>query len=115
PADSKVDDVAVHSIFPHWSGAEFVNRQLMGMVKAYGATFRQLSDFMLTAILLPVERTMQVIPAWVFLILVAALSWHATSKPVVTILFVVCLYAIGVVGLWDKLIQTFSLVLVSTA
>ncbi|WP_353150595.1 ABC transporter permease subunit [Pollutimonas bauzanensis] len=87
----------------------------MGMVKAYGASFRQLSDFMLTAILLPVERTMQLIPAWVFLILVAVLSWHATRKPVATILYVVCLYAIGVVGLWDKLIQTFSLVLVSTA
>ncbi len=114
-AGSTADDAATHSIFPHWSGAEFVNRQLMGMVKAYGASFRQLSDFMLTAILLPVERTMQLIPAWVFLILVAVLSWHATRKPVATILYVVCLYAIGVVGLWDKLIQTFSLVLVSTA
>jgi glycine betaine/proline transport system substrate-binding protein len=70
---------------------------------------------MLTTVLLPVERAMLAMPPWVLLILVAALSWHATRKITATILYVVCLYAIGVVGLWDKLIQTFSLVLVSTA
>jgi glycine betaine/proline transport system substrate-binding protein len=113
--DNAGTDRSGYWIFPQWSGAEFVNRQLMGMVKAYGSTFREASDFMLTAVLLPVERAMQAIPPWVFLILVAALSWHATRKPVATLLYVVCLYAIGVVGLWDKLIQTFALVLVSTA
>jgi glycine betaine/proline transport system substrate-binding protein len=109
-----LEAVAESSIFPYWSGAEFVNRQLMSAVKTYGETFRTISNFMLTAVLLPVERAMQAIPPWVFLALVAALSWHATRKPVATILYVVCLYAIGVVGLWDKLIQTFSLVLIST-
>ncbi len=103
-----------YSIFPAWSGADFVNRQLMAVVKSYGESFRRLSDFMLTAVLLPVERAMQRLPPWAFLALVAALSWHATRKPVATTLYVVCLYAIGAVGLWDKLIQTFSLVLVST-
>src|SRR3546814_16130378 len=29
-------------------------------------------------------------------------------------MYVICLYAIGAAGLWDKLMQTFSLVLVST-
>ncbi len=105
---------ASFSIFPQWSGADFVNRQLMAAVKSYGSSFRQLSDFMLTAVLLPVERALQAVPPWVFLALVAALSWHATRKVVATILYVVCLYAIGAIGLWDKLIQTFSLVLVST-
>lgn len=113
-ADNAAADNTGYGIFPYWSGAEFVNRQLMDMVKAYGASFRELSDFMLTAILLPVERAMQAIPPWIFLIFVGALSWHATRKPVASVLYVVCLYAIGVVGLWDKLIQTFALVLVST-
>ncbi|MBF6617046.1 MAG: ABC transporter permease subunit [Candidimonas sp.] len=106
---------ADHSIFPEWSGADFVNRQLMTVVKSYGESFRRLSDFMLTAVLLPVERGLQALPPWAFLALVAALSWHATRKPVATVLYVACLYLIGAVGLWDKLIQTFSLVLVSTA
>nr|WP_317135173.1 ABC transporter permease subunit [Pollutimonas thiosulfatoxidans] len=86
----------------------------MSVVKAYGGVLRQVSDFLLTGILLPVERGMQNVPPWLFLALVALLSWHATRKAVSTVLFVVCLYAIGAVGLWDKLIQTFSLVLVST-
>src|SRR5690606_29095831 len=54
------------------------------------------------------------VPPWLVLLLVAAVSWHATRKPVATVLYVLGLYLIGVVGLWDKLIQTFSLVLVST-
>lgn len=101
-------------IFPDWSIAPLVNRQLMDVVKTYGEIFRQVSDFMLTNLLLPVEQLMQVIPPWAFLLLVAGLSWHATRKPVATVLYVVCLYLIGAVGLWDKLIQTFALVLVST-
>src|SRR5690606_12570302 len=101
---------AGYDIFPKWSAAEFVNRQLMSVVKAYGGVFREVSGFILTTVLLPVERAMQMVPPWLFLALVALLSWHATRKAISTVLFVVCLYAIGVVGLWDKLIQTFSLV-----
>ncbi|WP_370632080.1 ABC transporter permease [Pusillimonas sp. MFBS29] len=101
-------------MFPDWSVAAFVNQQLMDVVKNYGGFFRQASSFMLTTLLLPVERLLQAVPPWAFLLLVAALSWHATRKPIATVLYVVCLYLIGAVGLWDKLIQTFALVLVST-
>nr|WP_306669786.1 proline/glycine betaine ABC transporter permease [Allopusillimonas soli] len=84
------------------------------MVKRYGDQFRRASETILTTVLLPVEQAMQAVPPWLFLILVALLSWHATRKPVTTIAYVVCLYLIGAVGLWDKLMQTFALVLVST-
>ncbi|HYG42661.1 MAG TPA: proline/glycine betaine ABC transporter permease [Bordetella sp.] len=101
-------------MFPDWSAAAFVNRQLMGVVKEYGGIFRRASEVMLTALLLPVERLMLAIPPWAFLLLVAALSWHATRKAGATVLYVACLYMVGAVGLWDKLIQTFALVSVST-
>ncbi|TEA69506.1 glycine betaine ABC transporter substrate-binding protein [Allopusillimonas ginsengisoli] len=101
-------------IFPDWSAAAFVNQRLLAMVKSYGSSFRESSEFILTTVLLPIERLMEAVPAWLFLALVALLSWHATRKPVTTVLYVVCLYAIGAVGLWDKLMQTFALVLVST-
>lgn len=101
-------------IFPDWSVAEFVNQRLVAVVKHYGESLRKVSEVILTKVLLPVERLMQAIPAWLFLALVALLSWHGTRKTLPTILYVVCLYAIGAVGLWDKLMQTFSLVLVST-
>ncbi len=101
-------------IFPEWSVAQFVNQRLMAAVKSYGASFRESSEFILTTVLLPIEQLMEAIPPWLFLALVALLSWHATRKPFTTVLYIVCLYAIGAVGLWDKLMQTFSLVLVST-
>lgn len=105
---------AGHGIFPDWSASDLVNRQLMGMVKEYGGVFRRVSDFMLAGVLLPVERLMLAIPPWGFLLLVAALSWHATRKPVAAVLYPACLYLVGAMGLWDKLIQTFALVLAST-
>lgn len=102
------------NIFPHWSGADFVNRHLTQAVQAWGESFRRAGDFLLVAVLLPTETLLMAVPAWLLLVLVAALSWHATRKPVATLLYVLGLYLIGVVGLWEKLIQTFSLVLVST-
>lgn len=101
-------------IFPDWSAADFVNQRLMAIVQAYGDTFRTYSDFMLVAILLPVEKLMEAIPPVLFMALVAVLSWHASRKWLTAMLYVICLYAIGAVGLWDKLMQTFALVLVST-
>ncbi|WP_415793568.1 ABC transporter permease [Bordetella tumulicola] len=101
-------------MFPDWSVAEFVNQRLVAIVKHYGESLRKVSEVILTKVLLPVERLMQAIPAWLFLAFVAVLSWHGTRKTLPTILYVICLYAIGAVGLWDKLMQTFSLVLVST-
>lgn len=100
--------------FPEWSAAAFVNRNLAHAVKAWGEGFRKAGDFLLTRVLLPVENLLLAAPPWLLLALVAVLSWHATRKPVATVLYVAGLYLIGAVGLWDKLIQTFSLVLVST-
>ncbi|NYT37189.1 ABC transporter permease subunit [Pusillimonas soli] len=108
------DGPAWSGIFPNWSVAAFINERLVAMVKRYGDQFRRASETILTTVLLPVEQAMQAVPPWLFLILVALLSWHATRKPVTTIAYVVCLYLIGAVGLWDKLMQTFALVLVST-
>lgn len=101
-------------IFFHWSGADFVNRHLSRLVKKWGDSFRTVGDFLLVTVLLPLESLLTRIPPWLVLGLVAVLSWHATRKPVATVLYVVGLYLIGVVGLWDKLMQTFSLVLIST-
>lgn len=101
-------------IFPDWSLIEPINRQVMRVVQTHGASFRDASNALLTRVLLPVERTLHQAPAWLVLLLTGVLALHATRKPVASILYVAGLYAIGAVGLWDKLIQTFSLVLVAT-
>ncbi len=102
------------SLFPQWSMTEFVNRQLVGIVQNYGTVFHSMSDLMLRGVLLPIETLMIRTPAWLFLLLAAALAWHATRKVTAALLYTVGLYLIGAVGLWDKLMQTFALVLVST-
>lgn len=105
---------ATPGIFPDWSLVDPINRQVIHLVQTYGSQFREASNALLTRVLLPVERTLGMAPAWLILLLTGLLALHATRKPVASMLYVVGLYVIGAVGLWDKLIQTFSLVLVAT-
>jgi len=102
------------SIFPRWSLAPYINQRLMSAVKQYGASLHKASDAILTYILLPVERVLQGIPPALLLLIAGALAWHATRRVVAPIGYMVGLYLIGAVGLWDKLVETFALVLVAT-
>jgi len=102
------------SIFPQLSISDYVNQTLMAAVQRYGDGFRRASDFILKTVLLPVEQALQAVPAALLLLLVGALAWHATRKLSLAVVYVACLYAIGAFGLWDKLVQTFALVLVAT-
>jgi glycine betaine/proline transport system substrate-binding protein len=102
------------SIFPRWSLASYINQRLMSAVKRYGAALHDVSNGILTYVLLPVERVLQGIPPALLLLIVGALAWHATRRIAAPIGYVVGLYLVGAVGLWDKLIETFALVLVAT-
>lgn len=103
-----------HSIFPSLSMTEYVNKQLVSAVQRYGQSLHTFSDLILTTVLLPMEQFFEAIPPILFLFLVGLLAWHATRKISLAVCYVVGLYAIGAVGLWDKLMETFALVLVST-
>ena len=102
------------SIFPELSMSGYVNQTLMTAVKRYGSQFHALSDTILTAVLLPVERGLMAVPPAVLLLLTGLLAWHATRRKALALAYVIGLYAIGAFGLWDKLIQTFALVFVAT-
>lgn len=101
-------------IFPNWSFAEWTNLQLMKVVQRYGDHLRRFSASMLNGVILPVEKGLQATPAWVLLIMAAAIAWHASRRWVFALLCPAALYLIGAMGLWDKLIQTFSLVVVAS-
>ena len=113
-SDTVVAPEATTDIFPDWSTAEAINKQLNVVVQQYGKQFRQASNALLTSVLLPVEQYLQLAPAWLLLLLTALLAWHATRSLLAALAYTVGLYLIGAVGLWDKLIQTFALVLVAT-
>ncbi|MBV6304173.1 ABC transporter permease subunit [Candidimonas humi] len=102
------------SIFPTWSFGDYVNRRLTAAVKDYGAGLHAASNAVLAWVLLPVERLLLGLPPWVLLVLAALLAWRASRGWILPLCCAAGLYAIGALGLWTELVQTFSLVLVAT-
>jgi glycine betaine/proline transport system permease protein len=97
----------------HVSFADSVNRFVDWLVLAYGDQLRAVSDGLLQ-LLVVLENLLRATPWWLLLALVALLTWHATRSVRRALLLSGLLFLIGVVGLWDKLLQTCALVLVST-
>jgi len=95
------------------SFADSVNRVVDWLVRAYGDQLRAVSDGLLQ-LLVGLENLLRATPWWLLLALVALLTWHATRSVRRALLLSGLLFLIGVVGLWDKLLQTCALVLVST-
>jgi glycine betaine/proline transport system substrate-binding protein len=114
PQATKPAATAQSRFFPEWSAADWVNRQLLVAVQDWGTGFRQISAWILTHAILPVERVLQQVPAWAILALTGLLAWWGQRRFLPVLLYVGGLYLIGAMGLWDKLMQTFTLVLVAT-
>lgn len=102
------------SIFVELSIEEWINSFFTGIVQQYGDFFQAISDFVLTWALLPVEDCLRALPAYVVLGAVGWLAWLGTRRAGVTLLLVALLYLIGCFGLWDKLLQTLAIMLLST-
>jgi glycine betaine/proline transport system permease protein len=98
----------------HYSIAAPVNRFVDWLVLHYGDPLRQLSDNLLQVVV-ALEDLLRLLPWWLLLILVGGLAWHATRNARRAALLVGLLFLVGVLGLWDKLLQTCALVLVATA
>lgn len=97
----------------HFSFADSVNRFVDWLVLSYGDQLRNVSDGLLQ-LLVGLENLLRAMPWWLLLGLVALITWHATHSVRRALLLSGLLFLIGVVGLWDKLLQTCALVLVST-
>lgn len=90
-----------------FSFAEWVNHLVDWLVLRYGDQLRNLSDHLLQ-LLVGLESLLRLLPWWLLLLLVGLLAWHASRS------LTRALALIGMLGLWDKLLQTLALVLVST-
>ncbi|MFV3307854.1 ABC transporter permease [Pseudomonas sp. NY15181] len=97
----------------HYSIAGPVNQWVDSLVLNYGDSLRQVSDSLLQLVV-ALENLLRLLPWWLLLALVGLLAWHAGRSWVRALTLVVLLFLIGVVGLWDKLLQTCALVLVAT-
>ncbi|HHJ1299716.1 ABC transporter permease subunit [Pseudomonas sp. P1B16] len=96
-----------------FSFAERVNQLVDWLVLNYGDHLRSVSDQLLQ-LLVSLENLLRLLPWWALLLLVGLLAWHASRSVLRSVAMVTLLALIGVLGLWDKLLQTLALVLVST-
>lgn len=106
----------MNSGFPQalqFSFAEQVNRLVDWLVLHYGDYLRSVSDHLLQ-LLVSLENLLRLIPWWLLLVLVGLLAWHACRSLPRALMLTGLLLSIGMLGLWDKLLQTLALVMVST-
>ena len=96
-----------------FSFADSVNRLVDWLVLNYGDHLRSVSDQLLQ-LLVGLENLLRLLPWWLLLLLVGVLAWHASRSLLRSAVLVSLLALIGMLGLWDKLLQTLALVLVST-
>ena len=96
-----------------FSFAERVNQLVDWLVLNYGDHLRSVSDQLLQ-LLVGLENLLRLLPWWALLLLVGLLAWHASRSVLRSVMMVALLAVIGMLGLWDKLLQTLALVLVST-
>jgi glycine betaine/proline transport system permease protein len=104
----------MNDIFFSLSLKDAINRGVESLVAAYGDSFHAISDALLTWVLVPLESALRAAPAWSVLLAVGLLAWHATRKISLSLLLVGLLYLIGTFGLWSKLMQTLTLVIIAT-
>lgn len=105
----------MNDIFFSLSLKQAINRGVDWLVAAYGDTFHAVSATILTWVLVPLETALRAAPPWLVLLMVGLLAWHATRRVGLSVLLVGLLYLIGTFGLWSKLMQTLTLMIVATA
>lgn len=93
---------------------KWVNQFVDWLVVNYGAAFEAFADSLLT-VLVALEQVLRGAPWWVVLIAIAAITWHASKNWKLVIGLVVAMFAIGMLGLWDKAMQTLALMIVATS
>lgn len=94
--------------------AEHINSGVMAFVQSHGDGFHAVTKWLLAYFLVPLEKGLMALPPPLVLLVVGLLSWHAARRWGMALFLTLSLYLIGCVGLWDKLMQTVALMLVST-
>jgi len=84
-------------------------------VRSYGFIFDAIKHVLLQGFLVPLENLLRSAPPWLVLLVVGLIAFHATCRWLPSLALVLCLYLVGCFGLWDKLMSTTALMLVSTA
>jgi ABC-type proline/glycine betaine transport system permease subunit/ABC-type proline/glycine betaine transport system substrate-binding protein len=90
-----------------------VNDAVTALVTRHGAAFRKASTAILSVIVL-LDTGLAHTPWWLLIGIFAALAWAGTRRVVVAAVVGLLTFAVGVLGLWDLMLQTLSLMLIAS-
>lgn len=96
-----------------FSFADGINAWVDWLVMHYGDHLRSVSNQLL-GLLVGLEDLLRMMPWWLLVAVVGVLAWHANRSVLRALVLMALVTGIGMLGLWDKLLQTLALVLVST-
>jgi glycine betaine/proline transport system permease protein len=99
--------------FVHLDFANAINVFFAEVVLHYGDVFHSVSRHILLYGLNPVETALQMTPAPVLIALVGLISWMGNRKLIQAGILMCLIYFIGCLGLWDKLVLTLAIMLIS--
>ncbi len=91
-----------------------VNDGLEKLVRDHGSAFRSIARAGLALIGL-VDRGLAALPWWLLVAAFAGLAWAGSRRPVLALAVALLMTGLGVLGLWELMLQTLSLMLLSTA
>ncbi len=92
---------------------EPVNAALAAVVVHYGAAFRHISHALLVLIL-SFDTVVSWVPWWLLIGILMLLAWLGTRRWLLTGMVGALMFVVGVLGLWDLMLQTLTLMLISS-
>ena len=90
-----------------------VNDAVSALVADHGAAFRAASHAIL-GVIVALDTGLHLIPWWLLIGVFVALAWAGTRRPLLAIVVGALMFAVGMLGLWDLMLQTLSLMLISS-
>jgi ABC-type proline/glycine betaine transport system permease subunit/ABC-type proline/glycine betaine transport system substrate-binding protein len=90
-----------------------VNRWVATLVTNSGGTFRRIAGT-LTALTSSIDAALRVIPWWLIIALFSGVTLLGARRTVPPLMVAAAFFVIGVLGLWDQMLQTLTLMLVSS-
>ena len=90
-----------------------VNALVDWLVVNYGDAFEAFANALLT-VLVWLEHLLRATPWWLVIVVIAAIAFHASRSWKTMLGLSLAMVAIGMLGLWDKAMQTLALMIIAT-
>ena len=89
-----------------------VNAAIDNLVSRHGGAFRAVAAALL-GVIVALDGVLGIIPWWLLIAALMGLAWLGTRRIGLTAAVGVLMFILGALGLWDLMVQTLSLVLIS--